>query len=29
QKTCKVCGHDIEQKVIASRNSHFCPYCQK
>ena len=25
----KVCGHDIEQKVIASRNSHFCPYCQK
>ena len=23
QKTCKVCGHDIEQKVIASRNSHF------
>ena len=29
QKICKVCGHDIEQKVIASRNSHFCPYCQK
>ena len=29
QKTCKVCGHDIEQKVIASRHSHFCPYCQK
>lgn len=23
QKTCKICGHDIEQKVIASRNSHF------
>ena len=29
QKTCKICGHDIEQKVIASRNSHFCPHCQK
>ncbi|QUX18870.1 bifunctional DNA-formamidopyrimidine glycosylase/DNA-(apurinic or apyrimidinic site) lyase [Staphylococcus haemolyticus] len=29
QNTCKICGHDIEQKVIASRNSHFCPHCQK
>lgn len=29
QKICKVCGHEIETKVIASRNSHFCPICQK
>ncbi|MFY0486527.1 zinc finger domain-containing protein, partial [Staphylococcus haemolyticus] len=29
QKTCKICGHEIEQKVIASRYSHFCPHCQK
>lgn len=29
QKTCNVCGHDIEQKVVATRNSHFCPHCQK
>ncbi|MCE5089909.1 bifunctional DNA-formamidopyrimidine glycosylase/DNA-(apurinic or apyrimidinic site) lyase [Staphylococcus devriesei] len=28
QKVCKVCGHNIEQKVVASRNSHFCPHCQ-
>ena len=29
QKKCKVCGHSIETKVIASRNSHFCPNCQR
>ena len=29
QKTCKVCGNDIETQVIATRNSHFCPTCQK
>ncbi|MCJ1656157.1 bifunctional DNA-formamidopyrimidine glycosylase/DNA-(apurinic or apyrimidinic site) lyase [Staphylococcus sp. NRL 16/872] len=29
QKKCKVCNHDIEQKVVATRNSHFCPQCQK
>ncbi|GGG83606.1 bifunctional DNA-formamidopyrimidine glycosylase/DNA-(apurinic or apyrimidinic site) lyase [Staphylococcus pragensis] len=29
QSKCKVCGHDIEQKVVAARNSHFCPQCQK
>ena len=23
QKKCKVCGHSIETKVIAGRNSHF------
>lgn len=28
QKICKVCGHEIEQKVVATRNSHFCPHCQ-
>ncbi|TBW89931.1 Fpg/Nei family DNA glycosylase, partial [Staphylococcus hominis] len=26
---CKVCGHSIETKVIAGRNSHFCPNCQR
>ena len=29
QKYCKTCGHEIETKVIATRNSHFCPNCQK
>ncbi|OHO70448.1 DNA-formamidopyrimidine glycosylase [Staphylococcus sp. HMSC036D05] len=29
QKYCKICGHEIETKVIATRNSHFCPNCQK
>lgn len=29
QSKCNVCGHDIEQKVVAARNSHFCPQCQK
>lgn len=29
QNKCKVCGHEIEQKVVATRNSHFCPQCQK
>ena len=29
QKKCKVCGHSIETKVIAGRNSHFCPNCQR
>lgn len=29
QKYCKVCGHPIETEVIASRNSHYCPTCQK
>lgn len=29
QKQCKVCGTDIETQVIATRNSHFCPTCQK
>ena len=29
QKTCKVCGNDIETQIIATRNSHFCPVCQK
>lgn len=29
QKNCKICGHEIETKVIATRNSHFCPKCQK
>lgn len=29
QKICKTCGHEIEQQVIATRNSHFCPTCQK
>ncbi|UDI78059.1 bifunctional DNA-formamidopyrimidine glycosylase/DNA-(apurinic or apyrimidinic site) lyase [Staphylococcus taiwanensis] len=28
QKICKVCGHEIELKVVATRNSHFCPHCQ-
>ncbi|WP_176472542.1 zinc finger domain-containing protein, partial [Brevibacterium casei] len=22
-------GHSIETQVIASRNSHYCPTCQK
>ncbi|WP_214269478.1 bifunctional DNA-formamidopyrimidine glycosylase/DNA-(apurinic or apyrimidinic site) lyase [Staphylococcus pseudoxylosus] len=29
QKVCKACGNDIETQVIATRNSHFCPTCQK
>ena len=29
QQQCKKCGHKIEQQVIATRNSHFCPVCQK
>ena len=29
KKTCKVCGSDIETQVIATRNSHYCPTCQK
>ncbi|WP_436854087.1 bifunctional DNA-formamidopyrimidine glycosylase/DNA-(apurinic or apyrimidinic site) lyase [Staphylococcus caeli] len=29
QKVCQVCGSDIETQVIATRNSHFCPTCQK
>lgn len=29
QHTCKVCGSAIETEVIATRNSHFCPTCQK
>ncbi|HCV1500384.1 TPA: hypothetical protein OVP62_002719, partial [Staphylococcus aureus] len=26
---CKVCGSQIETKIIATRNSHYCPVCQK
>ncbi|MFZ8101693.1 zinc finger domain-containing protein, partial [Staphylococcus arlettae] len=29
QKTCKVCNSMIATQVIATRNSHFCPTCQK
>ena len=29
QRQCLGCGHEIETKVIATRNSHFCPICQK
>ncbi|MCS5349325.1 bifunctional DNA-formamidopyrimidine glycosylase/DNA-(apurinic or apyrimidinic site) lyase [Staphylococcus aureus] len=29
QATCKVCNSPIETKIIATRNSHFCPVCQK
>ncbi|MGZ1678207.1 zinc finger domain-containing protein, partial [Staphylococcus argenteus] len=25
----KVCNSPIETKIIATRNSHFCPVCQK
>ncbi|WP_258028129.1 zinc finger domain-containing protein, partial [Staphylococcus aureus] len=23
------CGSQIETKIIATRNSHYCPVCQK
>ncbi|MBO1198487.1 bifunctional DNA-formamidopyrimidine glycosylase/DNA-(apurinic or apyrimidinic site) lyase [Staphylococcus simiae] len=29
QNNCKVCGDHIETQVIATRNSHYCPTCQK
>ncbi|HCW8477101.1 TPA: bifunctional DNA-formamidopyrimidine glycosylase/DNA-(apurinic or apyrimidinic site) lyase [Staphylococcus aureus] len=29
QPVCKVCGSQIETKIIATRNSHYCPVCQK
>lgn len=29
QKFCKVCGSEIQTRVIATRNSHFCPSCQR
>lgn len=29
QKTCPICKSPIQTKVIAGRNSHFCPKCQK
>ncbi len=28
QPVCKVCGSQIETKIIATRNSHYCPVCQ-
>lgn len=29
KKVCPVCGGPIHTKVIAGRNSHYCPHCQK
>ncbi|GEP84115.1 formamidopyrimidine-DNA glycosylase [Staphylococcus piscifermentans] len=29
KKVCPVCGGPIHTKVIAGRNSHYCPQCQK
>ncbi|MBM6628326.1 DNA-formamidopyrimidine glycosylase [Mammaliicoccus vitulinus] len=29
KKVCGQCGGPVEQKVIATRNTHYCPNCQK
>lgn len=29
KKVCPVCGGPIQTKVIAGRNTHYCPQCQK